>query len=302
MLRQATNTVKVEGILSEIDIKPSTFKKNGKDMEAIGGTIIVKVNQKINNEEKELAIPIHMFAAKLTNKMQPNPAYASIEKVANEFVSIAAAGDENKADRVRITSGSIKMNEYYTQDGRLVSFPRIMASFVQKIRKEDCNPEASFVAEFVVAEKVDEVDRNGEPTGRLQVRSILPQYGGKVDVVPMYAESENVINAISSYWNIEDTVKATGKLDFSSKTETVVEEQDFGEPIEKIRTINKSDLIITGGSQTPLSEDFAYDHNEIQSALTDRQSRLAAIKDRSMSRVAQKNTPGPAGGFADLGF
>lgn len=301
MLRQATNTVKVEGILSEIDIKPSTFKKNGKDMEAIGGTIIVKVNQKINNEEKELAIPIHMFAAKLTNKMQPNPAYASIEKVANEFVSIAAAGDENKADRVRITSGSIKMNEYYTQDGRLVSFPRIMASFVQKIRKEDCNPEASFVAEFVVAEKVDEVDRNGEPTGRLQVRSILPQYGGKVDVVPMYAESENVINAISSYWNIEDTVKATGKLDFSSKTETVVEEQDFGEPIEKIRTINKSDLIITGGSQTPLEGDFAFEKADIDEALADRKARLEAQKNRDMSRTSAKSAPAP-GGFNNLGF
>lgn len=301
MLRQATNTVKVEGILSEIDIKPSTFKKNGKDMEAIGGTIIVKVNQKINNEEKELAIPIHMFAAKLTNKMQPNPAYASIEKVANEFVSIAAAGDENKADRVRITSGSIKMNEYYTQDGRLVSFPRIMASFVQKIRKEDCNPEASFVAEFVVAEKVDEVDRNGELTGRLQVRSILPQYGGKVDVVPMYAENENVINAISSYWNIEDTVKATGKLDFSSKTETVVEEQDFGEPIEKIRTINKSDLIITGGSQTPLEGDFAFEKADIDEALADRKAKLEAQKNRDMSRTSAKSAPAP-GGFNNLGF
>lgn len=301
MLRQATNTVKVEGILSEIDIKPSTFKKNGKDMEAIGGTIIVKVNQKINNEEKELAIPIHMFAAKLTNKMQPNPAYASIEKVANEFISIAAAGDENKADRVRITSGSIKMNEYYTQDGRLVSFPRITASFVQKIRKEDCNPEASFVAEFVVAEKVDEVDRNGELTGRLQVRSILPQYGGRVDVVPMYAENENVINAISSYWNIEDTVKATGKLDFSSKTETVVEEQDFGEPIEKIRTINKSDLIITGGSQTPLEGDFAFEKADIDEALADRKARLEAQKNRDMSRTSAKSAPAP-GGFNNLGF
>lgn len=302
MLRQATNTCKIEGLLSEKDIKQTTFKKNGKDMEAIGGTIIVKVNQTINGQEKELAIPIHMFAPKLTNKMQPNPAYSSIEKVANDFVSIASTGDENKADRVRITSGSIRMNEYYTQDGRLVSFPRVMASFVQKIRKEDCNPEASFITEFVIADKNDEMDHNGEPTGRLQVKAILPQYGGKVDVIPMFAENDNVINAISSYWNVGDTVKATGKLDFSSTTETIVEEMDFGEPVEKIRTTNKSDLIITGGSQTPLEGDLAFDNDEIQTALAERKDRLEANKSRDMSRTTTKSAPPKDGFNTDLGF
>ena len=115
MLRQAENTVKIEGVLSEVDIKPGTFKKNGQIVDSIGGTIIVKVNQTINNEEKELTIPVHMFASKLTNDGRPNPAYASIEKVANEFVSIASAGGEEGADRVRITSGAIEMNEYYSR-------------------------------------------------------------------------------------------------------------------------------------------------------------------------------------------
>lgn len=300
MLRQAENRVKIEGTLSEIDIKTSTFKKNGHDTEAIGGVIIVKVSQKINGQEKELAIPIHMFAAKYTNKGTPNPAYASIEKIANDFTSIASAGDEAKADCIRITSASVKMNEYYSQDGRLVSFPRVTASFVSRIRKEDCHPEASFVTEFVVAEKNDEMDRNGEPTGRLQIKAILPQYGGKVDVFPMFAENENVINAISTYWNIGDTVKATGKLDFSSKTETVLEDIGFGEPVEKIRTINKSDLIITGGSQTPLEGEFAYDNNEIQQALAERKDRLEAGKAKDMSRTSSKAAP--AQGFGNLGF
>lgn len=301
MLRQAENKVKIEGVLSEIDIKPSTFKKNGRDVDAIGGSINVKVVQKIGNEEKELMIPVHMFAAKLTNKGTPNPAYESILKVANEFTSIAAAGDEDKADRVRITSGSIRMNEYYSQDGRLISFPRVMASFVSRIRKEDCNPVAEFVTEFVVAEKNDEVDRNGETTGRLEVRTIIPQYGGKVDVVPMYVENENAINAISSYWNVGDTVRAVGKLDFSSKTETVVEEMDFGEPIEKIRTINKSDLIITGGSQSPLEGDYAFDSNEIDAALAERKATLESNKTKNMSRTSTKSAPAQ-GGFSNLGF
>ena len=198
MLRQAENRCKIEGVLAEVDIKPGSFVKNGQTVESIGGSIIVKVIQKISGEEKELAIPVHMFASKLTNKGTPNPAYDSIKKIMDEYTSIAASENgEDGADRIRITSGSIRMNEYYSQDGRLVSFPRINASFVQKINKSDCKPEATYTTEFVVANKSEELDRNGDPTGRYRIDAIIPQYGGKVDVVPMYAQSPGVISAVS---------------------------------------------------------------------------------------------------------
>ena len=309
MLRQAENRIKIEGILAEIDIKPGSFNKNGQTMESIGGSILVKVTQKISGEEKELSIPVHMFASKLTNRGTPNPAYESIKKIADEYVSIAASENgEAGADRIRITSGSVRMNEYYSQDGRLISFPRVNASFVTRINKADCKPEATYTAEFVVANKSEELDRNGEPTGRYRIDAILPQYGGKVDVIPMYAQSAGVIDAISTYWNIGDTVKANGRLDFSATTETIIEEVDFGEPIEKTRTINRSDLIITGGSQEPLEGDFAFDNGEIQDALADRKNRLEAQKEKDMSRAASRQSmrQAPAkntnNGFTDLGF
>ena len=304
-MRQAENRVKVEGILAEIDIKPGQFKKkDGQMMDSIGGHILVKVVQKISGEEKELAIPVHMFAAKLTNKGTPNPAYESIKKIADEYVSIAASENgEDGADRVRITNGDIRMNEYYSADGRLISFPRVNASFVTRIGKNDCKPEATYTAEFVVANKSEEM-RNDEPTGRYKIDAIVPQYGGKVDVIPMYAQSAGVIDAVSTYWEVGDTVRANGRLDFSATTETTIEEVDFGEPIERTRTINRSDLIITGGSQEPLEGDFAFDNGEIQNALADRKNRLEAQKDRDMSRAASKQTPAQnsKNGFADLGF
>lgn len=305
MIRQAENRVRIEGILAEIDIKPGSFNKNGQTMESIGGSITVKVTQKISGEEKELAIPVHMFASKLTNKGTPNPAYESIKKIADEYVSIAASDNgEDGADRIRITSGSIRMNEYYSADGRLVSFPRVNASFVQRISKAECKPEATFTTEFVVANKSEEIDRNGEVTGRYRIDAIIPQYGGRVDVVPMFAQSPGVIDAVSTYWEIGDTVKANGRLDFSATTETTLEEVDFGEPIEKTRTINRSDLIITGGSQTALEGDAAFDNAEIQNALADRKLRLEKQKDRDMSRAATRQAPPQTAknGFADLGF
>lgn len=305
MLRQAENRVRIEGILAEIDIKPGSFNKNGQMMESIGGSITVKVTQKISGEEKELAIPVHMFASKLTNKGTPNPAYESIKKIADEYVSIAASENgEEGADRVRITGASIRMNEYYSADGRLISFPRVNASFVNRISKSECKPEATYTAEFVVANKDEELDRNGEPTGRYRIDAIITQYGGRVDVVPMFAQSKGVIDAVSTYWEVGNTVKANGRLDFSATTETTLEEVDFGEPIEKTRTINRSDLIITGGSQEPLEGEFAFDNAEIQNALAERKLRLEKQKDRDMSRAATRQAPAQTtkNGFTDLGF
>jgi hypothetical protein len=41
MLRQAENKVRIEGILSEINIDYKSFVKDGKTVEAIGGNIKV---------------------------------------------------------------------------------------------------------------------------------------------------------------------------------------------------------------------------------------------------------------------
>ena len=298
------NTVKIEGILSEIDLKYGTLTKNNTEFKTVGGTIKIRVNTQINKENVELEIPVHMFATQYTNAGASNPAYESIERVMNEFVSIAAS-DIDRADRVRITRGQIAMNEYYGQNGTLVSFPRISASFVSKIKKEECKPDASFSVTFMVGSKGYETDRDGVETDRYKVMGMIPQYGGKIDVVPFYATNPGVIDAISNYWNDAETVKATGKLNFSSKTETIMVEVDFGEPSESTRTISVSELVITGGSSTPLEGDFAINYEDVKAALEERKTRLAALKDKSQNKGTSGKAPAPAQSgnkFKDLGF
>lgn len=299
MLESKENNVRIEGLLSEVDIKEGSFQKNGQTMESIGGSIKIRVNQKLSNgEEQELEIPVHMFASKLTNKGTANPAYESIMRVKNEFKSIAAVGIDS-ADAVRITSASINMNEYYGENGNFVSFPRIQASFVAKVKREQMKPEATFTAIFVIGSKGFEVDKDGvENPDRYEIGAILPQYGGKVDIVKFIATSKGVIDAVSNYWNVGDTVKANGRLNFSSRTETIIEDVDFGDPVEKTRTFSVSELVLTGGSSTPLSGDFAYDNDEIQAALKERQNRLAEMKDKKKTKAPAKAAPN----FKDLGF
>ncbi len=297
-MRQAENKIRIEGIVSEIDINETSFTKNGQLKEAIGGKVTVRVKQDFNGEERILEIPVHCFASKMTNRGTPNPAYDSITKVAKEFTSIAACGSEEEADCIRITNGDLRMNEYYSQNGVLVSFPRVNSSFFQKVRKDELKPEATFVTQFVVTNKAEEVDASGEVTGRYIITGALPQYGDAVDVVKFYCESDGVINAVSTYWEIGDTVQAHGKLNFSSKTETITEASDFGDAISRQRTISVSEPIITGGTQEPLGDELAYTNEEIREGLARRKAKLEELK----TKATTKSAPAKNAGFDDLGF
>ena len=301
MLVSKENSVKIEGILSEIDLKLGSYVKDGKTVENVGGSIKVRVNQLLNGENVELDIPVYLFANKYTNKGTSNPAYESISRVMNEFVSIAAGGIE-KADKIRITNANIRMNEYYGQTGNLNSYPRINASFVTKITDDTkYAPEATFSVIFVIGNMGYDTDKDGvENPNRFKIRGILPQYGGSVDVIDFYATTPSVIEAVSSYWNQGDTVKINGKLNFTSTVEEKTVEVDFGEPRIERRTVSVSELIITGGSQTPLEGDFAYNQDEIHEALDARQARLAEMKEKANKKETTKTAPKK--GFNDLGF
>ena len=302
MLRQAENKVKIEGILSEINLEYKSYTKNDVKVDAIGGSVKIRTTQKINNKDVELEIPVHMFSGKLTNSGKSNPAYESIERVMKDYKSIAAVG-EAEADRVRITNGQITMNEFYPPNSdKLISQPRISASFMTKVKPTEYKPEATFSAELVVGSKTPEIGRDGEETGRISIKAIIPQYGGRVDVVPMFSSNENVANALSEYWEDGSTVKAVGRLNFSQTTKTETIESGFGEPEEKTTTVNISELLITGGSTDPLTGEFEYDANEISEALAERKTRLEQEKAKAASKTKTKATPAATASGFNLGF
>lgn len=303
MLKQIENgnTVKIEGILSEVNLAERTYVKDGKEQVGIGGKIKIRVETSINGVDKILEIPVDMFATKLKKDGQPNPIYDSIYKIMSEYVSIAAS-DYDRADRIRITRGSISMNEFYNSDGTFVSYPKITATFVNKIKKEDCKPEASFNVVFVVGKAGYKMDKDGVPTDVYEVSGMIPQYNEAIDVVPFVAINSGVVDAISNYWTEGDTVRASGKLNFSSEIIDTEVPVDFGEPVKSKKTISVHELVITGGSSTPLDGDYAIDVEEVKVALANRKERLAVAKSKADNRGKAKQAPAATNQFADLGF
>ena len=286
----------IEGILSEIDIKEVSYEKNGVPMEALSGVVKVRVN--LDNETLE--IPVNVFANKITNAGKEHPGYKSLQTLKDNFVSIAAGGEEN-ADAIRVTGINLVMNEYYDQNGNLISYPRVRASFFNKVKKDELAPKAEFDLEMMIASVNDDLDKEGVPTGRLKIMGIVPQYNG-VDVMPFYAINDKAVSFIKNYWKEGDTVKMHGKIHFTSKHEIIKEDVAFGDPIERTRTITTSELIGTAGTNA-LEGDFAFDRAEIDKLLAERKARLEAEKEKSMSRTKQASAPAPSGSFGDnLGF
>ena len=303
MLRQAENKVRIEGILSEINLKYGSFVKNGVTVDNIGGNIKVLVHQTINNEDVTLEIPVYMFATKFTNAGKPNPAYESIEKVMTEFVSIASGAGEAGADKIRITNGNIRLNEYYNQQGQLVSFPRVNASFVSKATG-DFRPEASWSLEFAVSSMDFVTDADGvevEPK-KLRIKVIVPQYGGKVDMMEFYATNPRVIDAITSYWENQKTYSAKGRLNFTSTTREIIEECDFGEPDVHVQTVSVSELIVTKGTQSAMEDDMEFKPADLAAALKEHKAYLETLKDKTSQKPHSTPAPTSSNQEFDLGF
>ena len=113
--------------------------------------------------------------------------------------------------------------------------------------------------------------------------------------------------ACETLWKGE-TVVLAGEITTSAEIdyEKIVREVDFGEPQVDIRTINVSELIITGGNQTPVDGEFAFDPDEIEKALVERRERLDSQKERDMERAKNRGSKAPAKGSAktnvDVGF
>lgn len=293
MLEQAPNKVTIEGILSEVDLKEGTTKNNPANpqksgREYIGGNIKVRVDQEVNGKQEENEVTVRLFAMKNKNDGNPNPAYENIRKIKDTMTSIAACGNVEDATRVRITTGSITENAYYSMSGNLVSMPQINASFVQAIRKDDCKPKADFDATIVVGSIKDEI-RDDAETGRLIIKAVLVQYGGKVDAVDFIVASTSAVNHIRTYWSEGDTVEVAGKVNFTSRTIKRTKEVGFGDPIVDERTVSVRELIITSGSEEGFSDETAYNADEIKKALAERQTRIEASKKKEEVNTSTKS-------------
>ena len=86
-------------------------------------------------------------------------------------------------------------------------------------RKPNEDEESTFEVQGVVGKFKDELDRDGNETGRIIVSMVVIGFKGRADVINFIAK-DNAKDFIMAHWNEGDTVTATGKVVSSFKTET----------------------------------------------------------------------------------
>ena len=274
----ALNEVAIEGILSEVKLQEGTDKDNNP---AIFGEYKIRTTNVIDGIEYNVEIPVRVYQSKITKNKKNNPAYDSAMKIMKDYVSIAAGGVE-KATAVRLPEKSTSLQENFFMSkttNQMVFGSGIRASFINEINKADMTPGASFKAIVVIGELTDEIV-NDEETGRLILKGVLPQWGGRADVIDFIVANRRVADHIRNNWQKGDTVLIGGRINFTSVVETGTQsENTFGEVMTSSRTKSVREYIITGGHEEPLTEEEgAYVMEDIAEALQERQGRIEAAK------------------------
>lgn len=288
IMEQATNKLNIVGKLLDCTFGEGTTK-TGQHYERANFT--VRVNQKVNGVEETSEIPVSIFASQYTNQNKPHPGYKNIQDM-KKWKSVQDVG-EAEATVVRMTNAAVQENNFVSKSGQLINGWQIRTSFVNEASK--VAEIASFNVDIFIMDMHDEMDRDGEPTGRLVVKGGIVQYGGKLDVVEFIVEGNDAVDYISRNWNINDTVNAGGRIRFTSQeVKRSAAESSWGEELPETSTRMVRELIITRGSDEPFDEDFAYSRTDIQKAFNERKAMIEQLQ--IDAKKGASTTTKPTGG------
>jgi hypothetical protein len=263
-LREADNTVVIEGTL--VEIRHSEWKsKEGLNIEL-----------DIEVRENEVHTVYGMSRYKKKDGSD-NGVAKGYKTIVDEYKSIASHGRE-EADKVRVTQGSIGLNEYYGQDDKLKSFPQVNTNFVNRLTAaEEFNPRAEFDVEVFVKSVAPEI-KNEDETGRVKLQGIIPVYGGKV--IPFtFLVSQEGSEYVQDNYEVGQTVRVYGDIINFKETKKTEQAVAFGKPKEKVTYNTVREYVITGGDE-PYEEDNVntYSLETIQKAMVERETYLAEMK------------------------
>ena len=294
---ESTNRVNITGVLSELTVDQKV-DSNGNDYAS--AKVKVKVDQEINGIATQNEVTVSYYSKKFKkDSKEISKIYEKIIAFPETFKSLAACPEDHPemASKVNITA-EIRENMWPDATGKIKPDWQLSANFLNEARKEGYESQARFELSGVVTKIIDEVNENGDPTNRVKVALAVVGYHGKVDVIELIAASSNAANYIKTEWKEGDTVNVNGALSVNHQTKVWFEEQGFGEPIKRTKTESRKELIILGGSPGGLTEEYAYDANDIKNGLVQRQARAEEAKEKAKkgkagAQTASKPTPFP---------
>lgn len=291
LTNQATNKFNIVGKLLDATFREGTTRDN-KPYESCNFT--VRVKQMVNGVEETSEIPVSLFASKYTNAGTPHPGYKNIQDMKN-MKTVQDYG-EKEATMVRMSSASVRENNYVSRGGQLINTWQLSTSFINEGGKNEI---ASFNIDVYIMDMHPEYDRDGEETGRMILKGAIVQYGGKLDVIEFIVEGADKIDYISRNWEINKTVNIGGRVRYTSKeVNRAASESSWGEELPESSTQMVRELVITRGSEEPFDEEFEYDPAEIRKAFNVRKAQIEQMQIDAKNAAGGKKAAAPKTGPA----
>ena len=282
---QATNKINLAGTLMDVTFGDGKLTDGRPYQRA---TVTVRVTQSYGGKTETSDIQRSMFATEFTSTGKPNPAWKSINEL--KLMKTAQNVGVDNASHVRCSGDSLQENNFVSRNGQLINGWQIRGSFINEAKVADV---ASFVTDIFIMDMHDEVDREGDTTGRLIIKGGIVQYGGKLDVVEFIVEAPDTVEYISRNWEVNGTVTVKGRIRVLSQEEEV-QSSGWGEDVPDTTTRFVRELIITTGDDECKEEDFAYDPVEIKKAFNERKAAIEQLQINARA-TAPKQGAGSAG-------
>lgn len=266
---QAGNKINLAGIL--MDVTPGEGKlSDGRTYKR--ATVTVRVTQTYGGKTETSDIQVGMFATEFTSTGKQNPAWKSLNDLMH--MNTAQNVGVDRASHVRLTGTTLQENNFVSRSGQLITGWQLRGSFINEAKVSDV---ASFVTDIFIMDMHDEVNREGDTTGRLIVKGGIVQYGGKLDIVEFIVESPDAVEYISRNWEVNGTVTVKGRIRVLSQEEET-QSSGWGEDIPDTTTRFVRELIIVTGDDECKEEDFAYDPVEIKKAFNERKAAIEQLQ------------------------
>jgi len=292
-MRKAINTERIEGRIYQHNLVVKTVQNQtsanyGKEF--IAGNLEIAVD-----EEGLNIIPVHFtYVTETTSSGNKNATYANLKKIIEDNKTWILVGKDD-AQKVKVDT-ALALNDFYTQDGNLVSAKTNEGGFVSFVT--DLCPEAernTFTVDMVIT-SVNRIEADPEKNIEedfVSVRGAI--FNFRNDLLPIdfvvrhkdgmkYFEGLGATNAEPIY------TKIWGKIECRTIVNEVSEESAFGESSVRTYERKTKEWVITGTAKMPydFGDEKVLTAADLQTASQNRNVMLADIKKRNEEYRASK--------------
>ena len=299
------NREHIEGYVYQHDLAIKTVANKESEnfgKEFIAGTLEVAVDEEMLN-----VIPVHFtYVVELSSKGTKNATFANLKKIIEENKTCLEVG-KDAAQKVKIDT-ALALNDFYTQDGSLVSVKTNEGGFVTLVTALAPEIERNTWKADMLITNVKRVEADPEKNidkDYLTIRGAIFNFRNALLPMEFTLRDER---GFSYFENLDASdsnpifTQVWGLINCESKVVTWTEESAFGEPTVRTTKTKSKEWLITGTHPESKVYEFGEEGvltvEELQKAMQDREVLLADIKKRNeeykASKAAVPKTTAPA--------